>query len=273
MQRLYTGFGNATVIRQERPLTNGELERYVPSVFSEEKHESRSERYTYIPTITLLEKLREEGFQPFYACQTRVRDEYKRGHTRHMLRLRRNGFSKNDEVPEIILLNSHDGSSSYQMIPGLFRFVCNNGLVCGDTFGDVRVPHKGDVAGQVIEGAYEVLGLFDKVTESRNEMKSIMLNNEEQQAYAEAALEYKYSDDHQPITADQILNARRWQDKNTDLWTTYQRVQENMIKGGLHGINAQGKRSKTRAVNGITGDIKLNNALWKLAEEMKKIKA
>lgn len=44
MQRLYTGFGNATVIRQERPLTNGELERYVPSVFSEEKHESRSER-------------------------------------------------------------------------------------------------------------------------------------------------------------------------------------------------------------------------------------
>ena len=141
MQRLYTGFGNATVIRQERPLTNGELERYVPSVFSEEKHESRSERYTYIPTITLLEKLREEGFQPFYACQTRVRDENKRGHTRHMLRLRRNGFSKNDEVPEIILLNSHDGSSSYQMIPGLFRFVCNNGLVCGDTFGDVRVPH------------------------------------------------------------------------------------------------------------------------------------
>ncbi|HEI6814729.1 TPA: hypothetical protein SJ428_003977 [Yersinia enterocolitica] len=48
MQRLYTGFGNATVIRQERPLTNGELERYVPSVFSEEKHESRSERYTYV---------------------------------------------------------------------------------------------------------------------------------------------------------------------------------------------------------------------------------
>ncbi|WP_237578192.1 DUF932 domain-containing protein, partial [Klebsiella pneumoniae] len=42
---------------------------------------SRSDRYTYIPTITLLDKLREEGFQPFFACQSRVRDEDKRGHT------------------------------------------------------------------------------------------------------------------------------------------------------------------------------------------------
>jgi hypothetical protein len=111
--------------------------------------------YTYIPTISLLDKLWEEGFQPFYACQTKVRDEGKRGHTRHMLRLRRDGFGQHDEVPEIILLNSHDGSNSYQMIPGVFRFVCNNGLVCGGTFGEVRVPHKGDVVGQVIEGAYE----------------------------------------------------------------------------------------------------------------------
>ncbi|EER8463752.1 DUF945 domain-containing protein, partial [Escherichia coli] len=26
-----------------------------------------------------------------------------------------------------ILLNSHDGTSSYQMLPGYFRFVCQNG--------------------------------------------------------------------------------------------------------------------------------------------------
>ncbi|MDO1698258.1 DUF932 domain-containing protein, partial [Escherichia coli] len=68
-------------------------------------------------------------------------------------------------VPEIILLNSHDGSSSYQMLPGMFRFVCQNGLICGQTFGEVRVPHKGDVVNKVIEGAYEVLGLFERMDE------------------------------------------------------------------------------------------------------------
>lgn len=64
--RLASRFGNANVIRRDRPLTNDELARFVPSVFSEEKHESRSERYTYIPTITLLDKLRNEGFPEFF---------------------------------------------------------------------------------------------------------------------------------------------------------------------------------------------------------------
>ncbi len=73
--RLASRFGRTNSIRQERPLTNDELIQVVPSIFSEEKHNSRSERYTYIPTITLLDKLRDEGFQPFFACQSRVRDE------------------------------------------------------------------------------------------------------------------------------------------------------------------------------------------------------
>ena len=45
-------------------------------------------------------------------------------------------------------------------------------------------------------------------------------------------------------------------------------LQENLSKGGLNGRSAQGKRSRTRAVNGIDGDIKLNRALWVMAEEL-----
>ncbi len=74
MTRLASRFGAANLIRRDRPLTREELFRVVPSVFSEDKHESRSERYTYIPTISLLDSLQREGFQPFFACQTRVRD-------------------------------------------------------------------------------------------------------------------------------------------------------------------------------------------------------
>ncbi|MFP2623285.1 DUF932 domain-containing protein, partial [Escherichia coli] len=87
---------------------------HVPSIFGEDRHTSRSERYAYIPTITVLENLQREGFQPFFACQTRVRDQSRRGYTKHMLRLRRDGEINGQHVPEIILLNSHDGTSSYQ---------------------------------------------------------------------------------------------------------------------------------------------------------------
>ena len=185
-----------------------------------------------------------------------------------MLRLRRAGQITGQQVPEIIQLNSHDGSSSYQMLPGLFRSVCCNGLVCGTSFGEVRVPHKGDVVGKVIEGAYEVLGVFDRVEEKREAMQSLMLPPPAQQALAKAALTYRFGEEHQPVTDAQILSPRRWQDEKNDLWTVFNRLQENLSKGGLPGRSAQGKSSRTRAVNGIDGDIKLNRALWVMAEEL-----
>ncbi|HID8810545.1 TPA: DUF932 domain-containing protein, partial [Enterobacter roggenkampii] len=89
--KLASRFGAVNLVRRDRPLTRDELAHYVPSIFSEEKHASRSDRYTCIPTITLLDNLQREGFQPFFACQTRVRNPDKREHTKHMLRLRREG--------------------------------------------------------------------------------------------------------------------------------------------------------------------------------------
>lgn len=269
--RLASRFGRINQIRRDRPLTHDELMTHVPSVFGSDKHVSRSERYTHIPTITLLENLKQEGFEPFFACQTKVRDQSRREHTKHMVRLRRAGQLTGHQVPEIILLNSHDGSSSYQMLPGLFRGVCTNGLVCGQSFGEVRVPHKGDVVGKVIEGAYEVLGVFDRVEEKRDAMQSLLLPTPAQHALAKAALTYRFGEEHQPVTESQILSPRRWQDENSDLWTVYNRLQENLSKGGLSGRSAQGKRSRTRAVNGIDGDIRLNRALWVMAEELQQV--
>ncbi|WP_141040469.1 DUF932 domain-containing protein, partial [Escherichia coli] len=84
----------------------------------------------------VLNGLRDNGFHQFMVCQTRVRNLDKREHTKHMIRLRHAGQINGTEAKEIILLNSHDGSSSYQMLAGVFRFVCHNGLVCGDTVAD-----------------------------------------------------------------------------------------------------------------------------------------
>lgn len=231
--KLASRFGAVNLVRRDRPLTRNELAHYVPSVFSEEKHESRSERYTYIPTISLLDNLQREGFQPFFACQTRVRDPNKREHTKHMLRLRRAGQITGHQVPEIILLNSHDGSSSYQMLPGLFRSVCQNGLICGQSFGEVRVPHRGNVVENVIEGAFEVLGIFDRVEEKCDAMQSLILPAPARRAIANAALRYRFGEEHQPVTVSQLLTSRRHEDSRDDLWTVFNRLQENLIKGGL----------------------------------------
>ncbi|EMY6538494.1 DUF945 domain-containing protein, partial [Salmonella enterica] len=261
-------FGRINQIRRDRPLTHEELMQYTPSVFGEDKHTSRSEKYSYIPTITLLENLRREGFEPFFACQSRVRDPGRRDYTKHMLRLRRAGQITGQQVPEIIILNSHGGESSFQLLPGVFRSVCTNSLVCGQSFGEIRVPHRGDIAGKVIEGAYNVLGVFDRVEEKREAMQSLQVPPPAQQALAKAALTYRFGEEHQPVAPTQILTPRRYEDRKDDLWSVFNRIQENLSKGGLAGRTAQGKRTHTRAVNGIDGDVKLNRALWVMAEQM-----
>ncbi|CAM3758620.1 hypothetical protein SB6095_03378 [Klebsiella quasivariicola] len=268
--RLASRFGRINQIRRDRPLTHDELHQHVPSVFGEDKHESRSERYSYIPTITLLENLQREGFEPFFACQSRVRDPERREHTKHLLRLRRSGQITGQHVPEIIILNSHDGASSFQLLPGYFRQVCTNSLVCGQSFGEIRVPHRGNIVEKVIEGAYDVLGVFDRVEEKRDAMQSLLLPPPAQHALANAALTYRFGEEHQPVTATQILTPRRYEDRQDDLWTIYNRIQESLLKGGLSGRTAQGKRTHTRAINGIDGDVKLNRALWVMAEELQK---
>lgn len=273
---LASRFANhSSALRSDYPLTDDQIRRVAPSIFADAPHESRSERYAYIPTATVLTELRKEGFQPFMVCQTRVRNEGRREHTKHLLRLRHASQINGAEANEIVLLNSHDGTSSYQMLAGQFRFICANGLVCGDTFADVRVPHKGDVAGQVIEGAYQVLSGFERVKESRDLMRGITLDDGESEVFARAALALKYDDPDKPapVTESQILMPRRFEDRRPDLWSVFNRTQENLTKGGLHGRAANGRRQQTRPVQGIDSDIRLNRALWLLADGMRALKA
>lgn len=49
------------VLRSDRPLLDDQIRAVVPSIFAETPHESRSQRYSYIPTATVLSELRPGG--------------------------------------------------------------------------------------------------------------------------------------------------------------------------------------------------------------------
>lgn len=272
--RLATRFGrNSLGFRSDSPLTNDQLSNVAPSIFATEKHNSRSERYTYIPTIDVLDGLRNEGFQPFMVAQSRSRIEGKSEFTKHMLRLRQAGQIQSAEAFEIILINSHDGTSSYQMLAGVFRFVCQNGMVTGDTMEDVRVPHRGNITENVIEAAYQIVDNFDTVQNSMEIMKDTYLAPPEARILAKEALSLKYDEGKAIIVPEQILTARRSEDRGkNDLWTTFNRIQENLVKGGLRGHTEKGNRATTREITSIDKNVKLNKALWRLSEEMAKLK-
>lgn len=282
MTKYFRGIQGTAVQSSTAQLCESQLMAAVPSLFAVDKHESRSDRYTCIPTIDVLRGLQREGFEPFFAVQSKVRDQSRREFTKHMLRLRHRDMiaAGNQQANEIIIVNSHDGASAYHMLAGVFRFVCQNGMIAGDMVDNVKVRHSGDVVGQVIEGAYEVVNEFDRVNESRELMQGTQVPLEAQLALATGALEFKYGSDEEgrllsPVRPADIIKPRRTGDVGDDLWRAFNRMQENLIKGGQVGFTASdegprtGRRTRTRAVTGIDQDVKLNRALWTMAEALR----
>ena len=268
---------NARQISAHEALSDDQLRRVVPSIFAEDAHESRSDKYVYVPTIDIVQGLRREGWQPFFAVQAQPRDGSRTGHAKHMLRLRRPEHITDTEAAEVIIVNSHDGTTSYQMFAGLVRFVCTNSMIAGQQYDEIRVHHKGHIQDQIIEGAYTIAQDFPRLIDSTREMSALQLSAPEQRVFAEAALVARYGEETAPITPDQLLRRRRTADVGGDLWTTFNAVQENIIRGGVLGARRDDRgnitRRRTRPINGIDQNVGVNRALWTLAEGMKALKA
>ena len=269
------------------PLTNEQIMQSAPSAFAVTKHESRSERYAYIPTSEVIDGLRSNGFVPMFAKQGNSRVPGKADFTKHLIRFRHEGQKAGmqkvgDTYPEVILVNSHDGTSAYKIMAGLFRLVCLNGMVVSDReFANVSIPHKGNVTDLVIEGSYTVLGESRKALEAADTWAGVTLSRDEQVAMAEAAHSIRFGDaegeTETPIKPEQLLAVRRYDDSGSDLWRTANTIQENVIRGGLSAwgrdANNRPRRTTTREVKGIDADVKMNKALWMLSERMAQIKA
>jgi hypothetical protein len=264
-----------TVFRSASPLSNETLLHYAPSVGAASAHADRSERYTYIPTLAVVDGLRKEGFMPFEVRQTKCRSLDRRDYTKHLLRLRHESMitaARDQEVPEIVLLNSHDGTSSYRLMGGVFRLVCENGMIAGNIHDDVCVRHSGNVVDEVIEGSYRVLDDLKEIGSRIADYKSTALTRGEQMAFANAALQLRWEEGKAPVLPEQIIAPQRYADRGTDLWTTFNVAQERLVKGGVRGRGATGRRMTTREVGGVTENVRLNRALWTLADQLAKLK-
>jgi hypothetical protein len=260
-----------TRFNHARPLDNDQLYRLAPSIFASTAHESRSERFKAIPTITVIEGLRKEGFLPVRAAQSIARQPGRADFTKHMVRFRkedRADLRVDDNILEIVLVNGNDGSAAYSLDAGIFRIACLNGMIVkSKDYGSVKVRHTGNAVEKVIEGSYEVLKGAERALAAPQDWGQLQLTERARQAFAVGAHVERFGDAETTITPEQLLIPRRVQDQGRDLWKTFNVIQENVITGGLHGARVPGhRRSTTREVRGIDSNVKLNKALWVMAQ-------
>lgn len=259
-------------------LTELQMKEIAPAVFSMAKGEKVSDRYTHIPTIEIIKGMGQHGFGVTAISQTKSKDAEKLASAKHMIRFRKVDTMPvmGEMHPEIVLVNSHDGTSTYQLSAGIFRLVCSNGMIASDEVLTQKVRHKGDIIGEVVEGAESLAREFPQVVDMVDRWKGIKLDKEEQRVFAHAAKLIQWDGEH-TLREEALLYTRRKEDAKEDLWTTFNKVQENMIKGGLPYLkkDEEGRaigRQRTRGISSVQENNRVNKALWTLTAEMERIK-
>jgi hypothetical protein len=257
------------------PMTIEQVAQYAPSALQTQAHASRSSRYGFQSTMAIIEGLRSEGFGIFGAGESRTKQDDRRGYLKHMLRFRHvdaNPMVKaGDFAPEIVLVNSMDGSSVYKIMGGIFRMVCSNGMIVADSLIQaVSVRHTINMVQDVLEASYSVASQTTKAIGVIDEWRGLQLTNGEQQSLAIAAHHLRFADSdgriNTPIRPDQLLHLRRHEDSGSDLWSVHNRIQENVIKGGLTArADRYARRVTTKTVKAINADVKMNQQLWSLS--------
>ena len=269
-------------------LSNEEIRRTVPSAFAITPYHGQSSRYAFIPTSSVIDGMRAAGFAPVQAIQSRTRIADKKDFTKHMIRFRPVGALTQkavvgESIIETVLVNSHDGTSRYKLFGGVYTFTCSNGMMVADSMLEaISIRHTGNVIEEVIDGTSHLLEAAPVVVDAIQNWKTLTLAPAEAKVFAQAAHELRFEIDeetgkaHTAVTPEMLLAPRRRADNLPDLWNTFNRIQENSIKGvkawGDRGNGEGFGRITSRAVKGIDGDVKLNRALWSLAEKMAELK-
>jgi hypothetical protein len=266
-------------MNQVRPLTENDLRTLAPSVFATSPIDYVSERYRFIPTFDVVKRLQTEGWFPTKAQECRVTNAKNQGYQKHMIRFQRQDLILNGEAIEVVLINSHNRSAAYQLMAGVFRFICSNGMIVGDTFERISVKHIDFNPDEIVEVSYEIIANAPKIAGNMQQMKAIELSQSEREIFAESAALALYGEKEAiPFRTERLLTPRRYDDRNkNDLWNTFNIVQENIMKGGIRGLKGDNSGNlrtvTTRKIKSIDRDVKLNKALWNLTEKMKELKA
>jgi hypothetical protein len=281
-----------------RAVTTEQLKNNFPAIFAESEKDTLSDKYLYIPTYKLMEGLEKQGFQVVGAKQSRSRTNSAE-HAKHVVYLSHKSLDHvsallnpgthnrvdSGEFPMLALTNSHNGLSSFAIDTAFFRLVCSNGLMMPTTsMSSARIVHKQGMQDDVIEAAYSVVQSFPEQIKQIEAMKQTELNRDEQILLAESAQNIVFDQEQIELNnklgrqiAPRLLTVRRHADAKPDLWSTFNVIQENVIKGGIRIVseNEKGQRTfnRTRAVNSIDRDAKLNKELMQLAQKMMELKS
>ena len=252
-------------------LSKKELSEIAPSIFTMKPSNTVSNKYTHIPTERVIDDMELMGWKPVDAKEVKARTEDTRGVQKHLVIFRNddvviNGEDGDTVFPQILITNSHDGKNAFQFTAGLFRMVCENGLVISDTqFDDIKMRHMGYTFEDLQVLIKDIVEKLPLTVDSMNKMKAVELEEEQMFNLAKSFLDIRVEGtqntyDNQAI--EDVLNVQRKADEGNMLWEVFNRIQENIIDGNFEYKTPSGKLRQARIIKNFKQDQDVNKKMF-----------
>lgn len=242
------------------------LHEIAPSVFATEPSSKMSNRYTFVPTIDIVEKFNNAGWDIASASQLG-----KGKHSAHQVKLRNSELpSVGDSLIEVIIKNSHDGLATFSVSSGLHRLVCSNGLTVPTSVADsISVKHMKLDMGIVNQITDVFAARLPRIQESVNKMMNTPITDENKIDMVQKSSIIRWKEGIMPvdIKIEDILLPMRVEDTENNVWTTFNIIQEKWVRGGIkYTSSRKGRVIPMRELKNFNHINKINTSLWELAE-------
>ena len=266
---------NVTTIGNLKSGINLETARQIaPAAFSDQPSEKMSERYAFIKTSDLAETILDSGWKLVSARQDnpRKRNPFHVAHALDFIPGDGSVWAENDVklgslVPRIVLRNSHNGRTAARIQGGMFRLICLNGMMVGDSTTTIVQRHSGEDPTKSLRIAMEDVSERIRASMRVADLwRGIELTAMEANFFAREALHLRFPDTAGSYDVADVLRVRRDEDRGLNLWNVFNRVQENLTAGGLTGTAATGRAIRSRPLTNIAANLDFNVRLWAMAE-------
>lgn len=254
-----------TVLQSEHLLT--ERTKMIPAILATAPAPTVSDRYKFVSTRDYIDAFEGQGWHMVEGHNVRSRKSDP-AFAKHMVTFSRHDGAQRPDLgglsPRIHLVNSHNGTSRVQLVLGILRLVCSNGLmVSAGEIAEVSFRHDRSArdTAQVVSELFASDSM--RQIEQADRWQSIEMTNGERREFAIKAKNERFGEDSN-VEPEALLVPRRAIDTGNTLWQTFNVLQENCLQGGLR---FNGMRRTSRRVTNIDKNVALNRFLWQTAME------
>ena len=243
-----------------------EMRNLAPALFTTSPHPKMSDRYSFTNTYDILRHMHNKGFKVTSVMGGRKR------YNKVLVRMRHPAYDKRDDVPELALLDSHDGTSRIKSFLGILKMVCMNGMMAGDAIYSKSYIHNApDLMEQVLLDLDDLDEPIARLQARVDKMKAYHTNVAERIALADTVIKTRFGDERPAsFIADMrrsMLKVRRNDDEGDDMYTVMNVIQENILRGGMQYVTNHTVR-RVAAINSVDRNININKVLWSTAEDL-----